>query len=54
MRRTVPGCGISWRSNRTLLAWIRTALSFAGLGFAVDKFGRTPGLVHPLDTSGSP
>jgi putative membrane protein len=33
-------------SNRTLLAWIRTALSFAGLGFAVDKFGRTPGLVH--------
>lgn len=26
-------------SNRTLLAWIRTAISFAGLGFVVDKFG---------------
>lgn len=27
-------------SNRTMLAWIRTALSFAGLGFVVAKFGR--------------
>jgi putative membrane protein len=26
-------------SNRTLLAWIRTAISFAGLGFVVAKFG---------------
>jgi uncharacterized membrane protein YidH (DUF202 family) len=26
-------------SNRTLLAWIRTSLGFAGLGFAVAKFG---------------
>jgi putative membrane protein len=33
-------------SNRTLLAWIRTALSFAGLGFVVAKFGRTAGLTH--------
>lgn len=27
-------------SNRTLLAWIRTSISFAGLGFVVAKFGR--------------
>lgn len=33
-------------SNRTLLAWIRTALSFAGIGFVVAKFGRTPHLVR--------
>jgi len=33
-------------SNRTLLAWIRTALSFAGLGFVVAKFGRTAGMIH--------
>jgi uncharacterized membrane protein YidH (DUF202 family) len=33
-------------SNRTLLAWIRTALSFAGLGFVVAKFGRTPDLIR--------
>jgi uncharacterized membrane protein YidH (DUF202 family) len=33
-------------SNRTMLAWIRTALSFAGLGFVVAKFGRGPGTVH--------
>jgi putative membrane protein len=26
-------------SNRTLLAWDRTAISFAGLGFVVAKFG---------------
>lgn len=26
-------------SNRTLLAWVRTAISFAGLGFVVAKFG---------------
>ena len=26
-------------SNRTLLAWIRTSLGFAGLGFGVAKFG---------------
>ena len=29
-------------SNRTMLAWIRTSLSFAGLGFVVARFGRTP------------
>jgi uncharacterized membrane protein YidH (DUF202 family) len=29
-------------NNRTLLAYIRTALSFAGLGFAVAKFGLNP------------
>jgi putative membrane protein len=33
-------------SNRTMLAWIRTALSFAGLGFVVAKFGRGPGMIH--------
>jgi len=33
-------------SNRTMLAWIRTALSFAGLGFVVAKFGRTRGMIH--------
>jgi putative membrane protein len=26
-------------SHRTLLAWVRTAISFAGLGFVVAKFG---------------
>jgi uncharacterized membrane protein YidH (DUF202 family) len=29
-----------------MLAWIRTALSFAGLGFVVAKFGRTPDTIH--------
>jgi putative membrane protein len=33
-------------SNRTMLAWIRTALSFAGLGFVVAKFGRSPGMIR--------
>jgi putative membrane protein len=33
-------------SQRTLLAYIRTALSFAGLGFAVAKFGLSPRLAH--------
>ena len=33
-------------SNRTMLAWIRTSLSFAGLGFVVAKFGRTPYMIH--------
>jgi putative membrane protein len=33
-------------SNRTMLAWIRTALSFAGIGFVVAKFGRTRGMIH--------
>jgi uncharacterized membrane protein YidH (DUF202 family) len=28
-------------SNRTMLAWIRTSVAFAGLGFVVAKFGRT-------------
>src|SRR5215472_5864932 len=28
-------------SNRTLLAWVRTSVSFAGLGFIVARFGRT-------------
>lgn len=30
-------------SNRTLLAWVRTSVAFAGLGFVVAKFGRTTG-----------
>jgi uncharacterized membrane protein YidH (DUF202 family) len=29
-----------------MLAFIRTALSFAGLGFAVAKFGLSPRLAH--------
>jgi uncharacterized membrane protein YidH (DUF202 family) len=33
-------------SNRTLLAWIRTALSFAGLGFVVAKFGRSTDMIR--------
>ncbi len=33
-------------SNRTMLAWIRTALSFAGLGFVVAKFGRSPDMIR--------
>jgi uncharacterized membrane protein YidH (DUF202 family) len=33
-------------SHRTLLAYIRTALSFAGLGFAVAKFGLNPHQEH--------
>lgn len=33
-------------SNRTMLAWIRTSLSFAGLGFVVAKFGRTAYMIH--------
>jgi uncharacterized membrane protein YidH (DUF202 family) len=41
-------------SNRTLLAWLRTSLGFAGLGFAVARFGlvagqrRTAGLLGML------
>ena len=31
-------------NSRTLLAWIRTSVSFAGLGFVVAKFGT--GLHH--------
>lgn len=33
-------------NNRTLLAYIRTAVSFAGLGFAVAKFGLNPKMMH--------
>ena len=33
-------------SNRTLLACVRTALAFAGLGFAVAKFGPNPKTMH--------
>jgi len=29
-------------NNNALLAYIRTAVSFAGLGFAVAKFGLNP------------
>jgi uncharacterized membrane protein YidH (DUF202 family) len=32
-------------NDRTLLAYIRTALSFAGIGFAVAKFG-LPKMTH--------
>ena len=33
-------------NNNTLLAYIRTALAFAGLGFAVAKFGLNPKTMH--------
>jgi putative membrane protein len=33
-------------SNRTMLAWIRTSISFAGLGFVVAKFGRIEGMIR--------
>lgn len=33
-------------SNRTLLAWIRTTVAFAGLGFVVAKFGRSPNMIR--------
>jgi putative membrane protein len=33
-------------NDRTLLAYIRTALSFAGIGFAVAKFGLSPKMTH--------
>ena len=36
-------------SNRTLLAWVRTALLFAALGFAVTRFGLRPGLFRLSD-----
>lgn len=29
-----------------MLAWIRTALSFAGLGFVVARFGRSPDMIR--------
>jgi putative membrane protein len=39
-------------SNRTLLAWIRTSISFAGLGFVVAKFGRGVRLSQAADYLG--
>jgi putative membrane protein len=33
-------------NDRTLLAYIRTSLSFAGIGFAVAKFGLSPKMAH--------
>jgi len=33
-------------NNNTLPAYIRTAVSFAGLGFAVAKFGLNPRTMH--------
>jgi uncharacterized membrane protein YidH (DUF202 family) len=38
-------------SNRTLLAWIRTSISFAALGFVVARFGLVLGT---LKTSAGP
>jgi uncharacterized membrane protein YidH (DUF202 family) len=38
-------------SNRTLLAWIRTSISFAALGFVVARFGLVLG---SLKTSADP
>jgi putative membrane protein len=39
-------------NSRTLLAWIRTAISFAGLGFVVAKFGVYTGLHRTSDAIG--
>jgi uncharacterized membrane protein YidH (DUF202 family) len=39
-------------SNRTLLAWIRTSISFAGLGFVVAKFGRSAGSIREAGVLG--
>lgn len=39
-------------NSRTLLAWIRTAVSFAGLGFVVAKFGAFTGLRHTSSAIG--
>ena len=36
----------SLANNRTLLAYIRTALAFAGLGFAVAAFGLNPKMMR--------
>jgi len=33
-------------NDRTLLAYIRTSLSFAGIGFAVAKFALSPKMTH--------
>jgi uncharacterized membrane protein YidH (DUF202 family) len=33
-------------SNRTLLAWVRTSISFSGLGFGVARFGLQPDRVR--------
>jgi uncharacterized membrane protein YidH (DUF202 family) len=33
-------------NSRTMLAWIRTAVSFAGLGFVVAKFGAYTHVKH--------
>jgi uncharacterized membrane protein YidH (DUF202 family) len=33
-------------NSRTMLAWIRTAISFAGLGFVVARFGAFTHLKH--------
>ena len=33
-------------NNRTLLAYIRTAIAFAGLGFAIAKFALTSKTTH--------
>jgi putative membrane protein len=36
-------------SNRTLLAWVRTAVSLAGLGFVVARFGLFLDSLDPHD-----
>src|ERR1017187_285846 len=41
-------------SNRTLLAWLRTSLSYAGLGFVVAKFGLDSSHARLAEYSGDP
>jgi uncharacterized membrane protein YidH (DUF202 family) len=39
-------------NSRTLLAWIRTAISFAGLGFVVARFGVSTSLQRTSEAIG--
>ena len=41
-------------SNRTLVAWLRTSLSYAGLGFVVAKFGLDSSHARLAEYSGDP
>jgi putative membrane protein len=38
---------VFFAAERTLLAWVRTALGLIGLGFVVARFGLFLRLVHP-------
>ncbi len=40
---------VFFAAERTLLAWVRTALGLVGMGFVVAKFGLFLRLLHPDD-----